>query len=90
MNFTYQYFFLNIDGTTQDGATITLSGTVVAGDKTANKGHYIAALIDASTIQAGAQIIGVFKRVAGTYGSDVALCEFGIHAPVCRTGIAIP
>jgi hypothetical protein len=90
VEFTYEYFFLSVDGTTTAGGTCTITGTVVAGDKTANKGLYISCVIDATNVSGGDQIIGVLTREAGTYGSDVSVCEFGIHAPVNKTGFPIP
>jgi hypothetical protein len=89
IQFTYDYFFLNVDGTTTAGGTCTMNGTIVAGDKTANKGIYISCLLDATNMQGGDQIVGVLTRTAGTYASKVAPTEFGIHAPVKSTGFPI-
>ena len=89
VSFTYDYFFLSVDGTTTAGGSCTLTGTIVSGDKTANKGLYITCTIDATNVSGGDQIVGVLTRDAGTYGSDVAICEFGIHAPVNKTGFTL-
>ena len=86
VNFECAFFIQHADGTTMAGTTTTLSGTITAGDKTANIGQYLSAWIDGSTLVDGDMLIGTLKRVAGTYGSDVALTEIGIHAPVGRTG----
>ena len=88
-SFTYDYFLLHVDGTTSAGGTCTMSGTITAGDKTANIGQYVACLIDATNIQGGDMIVGRLIRDAGTYASDIAMCEFGIHAPVDKTGFPL-
>ena len=85
--FTYQYYVLHVDGTTSAGDTLTLSGTITAGDKTANIGQYINAAITGTNLTEGDQLVGVFTRDAsGTYGSDVSLTEIGVHIPVGQTG----
>jgi hypothetical protein len=66
-----------------------MTGTIEAGDKTANKGQYITCVLNPTNARGGSQIIGVLKRIAGTYSGDVALQEFGIHAPVIKTGFPL-
>lgn len=86
--FEFDYFVLHVDGTTSAGATATLSGTITAGDKTAEQGQYISSMIDGTNLVNGDQLIGTFKRdSSGTYGSDVSLMEIGCHIPVGQTGI---
>ncbi len=86
VNFEFNYFILHVNGTTTDGAAVTLAGTIAAGQKTANTGNYIDVLLDATDLHGGDQIIGTFKRTAGTYASDVAVMEIGMHIGVGKTG----
>lgn len=89
IQFTYAYFFVGVDGTTTAGGTCTMNGTILSGDKTANKGVYLPCLLDATPMQGGDQIVGVLTRTSGTYPSKVAPTEFGIHAPVKSTGFPL-
>jgi hypothetical protein len=89
VSFTYDYFFKHVDGSTSTGGTCTLSGEILGGDKTADKGIYISCVLDSTNMQGGTQIIGVLTRVAGTYAPVVSLSEYGIHAPVIKTGFPL-
>jgi len=87
VNFSYNYFIMHVDGTTSAGTSVNLAQkTIVAGDKTANKGQYSKFVLSSSTFVSGDMIIGGFKREAGTYGSDVAIMEIGCHGAVGKAG----
>jgi len=87
VNFSYNYFIFHVDGTTTAGAVVNVEQkTILAGDKTANKGQYASVVLDSANFVGGDMIIGQFKREAGTYGSDVAIMEIGLHGGVGKVG----
>lgn len=86
VNFEFQYFVQRSDGTSAAGETLSLGTTIEANDKTNNIGRYMSALLDTTNRVSGDMIIGTFKRVAGTYGSDVSVSEIGMHIAVGATG----
>ena len=84
--FEYEYFVLHADGTTSAGTTVTLSGEFSTGDKTANIGQYINAVIDGTSLVNGDMLIGVFSRSTGTNSDNISISEVGLHIPVGQTG----
>jgi hypothetical protein len=89
VSFGYEFFLLRVDGTTSLKSSCIMSGTVEAGDKTLNKGRYISTWFETADFVGGDQIVGVLMRLAGTYPSDVAMCEYGIHAPIKSVGFVL-
>ena len=88
ISFSFNYFVLHVDGTTSAGGTLTATGTITAGDKTANKGFYIEDQITVPTgLVDGDQLCGRITRDSiGGYGSDIAEMEFGMHVSEGKVG----
>ena len=85
-SFSFEYYVLHVDGTTSLGDTVVMSGSFDAGDKTANKGKYVNAVIDGTSLVSGDMLIGVMTRDNLSYNDDVSPSEFGLHIPIGKQG----
>lgn len=87
VNFSFNYFILHVDGTTTAGTLVNIQEkTISTNDLTANKGQYASVILNSDNFVSGDMIIGQFKRTAGTYGSDVAIIEIGLHGGIGKIG----
>lgn len=86
VEFSYEYFVLHVDGTTDSGSTESGSATFAVSDKTNNIGKYISIPLTGTNLVSGDMVIGIFSRSNNSYNDEVSISEIGLHIPVGKTG----